>query len=59
MASPKKQSSHARKGKRRSHWHLTAPGANKCPHCGAPRRPHRVCRACGHYGEREVLVVET
>ena len=59
MASPKKQSSHARKGKRRAHWHLTAPGANKCPHCGAPRRPHRVCRACGHYGEREVLVVET
>jgi large subunit ribosomal protein L32 len=59
MAVPKKQTSHARKGKRRSHWHLTQPNRTKCPHCGAPRRPHRVCRECGHYGEREVMVVQS
>jgi large subunit ribosomal protein L32 len=58
MATPKKQTSHARKGWRRSHWHLTAPNRTKCPHCGAPRRPHRVCRECGHYGDREVMVVQ-
>lgn len=59
MAVPKKRSSKARKGKRRANWHLQKPDPNKCPHCAAPRLPHRVCRECGFYGEREVLVVES
>ena len=59
MAVPKKKTSQARKNKRRANWHLSKPDPNKCPHCGAPRLPHRVCRACGYYGEREVLVVES
>ncbi len=59
MAVPKKKTSHQRKGKRRSHWHLRRPDPSKCPHCSAPRLPHRVCRECGFYGEREVLVVES
>lgn len=29
--------------------------SNACPHCGAARLPHRVCRGCGHYGDRLVL----
>ncbi len=59
MAVPKKQTSHSRGGMRRSHWHLTAPNATRCSHCEAPCRPHRVCRECGHYGEREVVVVKS
>jgi large subunit ribosomal protein L32 len=59
MAVPKKKTSQSRKGKRRANWHLTRPNINKCPHCGAARLPHRVCRECGYYGEREVIVVES
>ncbi len=59
MAVPKKKTSPSRKGKRRAHWHLRAPDPAKCPHCGAPRLPHRVCRECGYYGDREVMVVES
>lgn len=58
MAVPKKKISRQRKRLRRANWHLVKPDTNKCPHCGAARLPHRVCRECGHYGEREVLVVE-
>ena len=59
MAVPKKKTSHARKGKRRAHWNLASPTVSRCSHCGAVCRPHRVCRKCGHYGDREVMVVET
>ena len=58
MAVPKKKTSHAKKGMRRSHWHLSVPGVAKCGNCGAPCRPHRVCRKCGHYAGREVMVVQ-
>lgn len=30
---------------------------NKCPSCGEPRMPHRVCRGCGMYGKRQVITV--
>jgi large subunit ribosomal protein L32 len=59
MALPKKKISKSRQGKRRAHWRLTQPDPAKCPHCGAPRQPHRVCRDCGYYGDREVMVVES
>jgi large subunit ribosomal protein L32 len=59
MAVPKKKTSPGRKGKRRSHWHLQSPNPAKCPRCEAPRLPHRVCRACGYYGDHKVMVVET
>jgi large subunit ribosomal protein L32 len=25
-----------------------------CSNCGAPVMPHRVCSACGHYGDKQV-----
>ena len=28
-----------------------------CPKCGAARLPHRVCGACGHYKDRQVVSV--
>ena len=28
-----------------------------CPNCGAMRRDHRVCPACGMYNGRQVLTV--
>lgn len=55
MAVPKRKTSKQRKRKRRTHWKLQSPGANKCSHCGAPLQPHRVCGGCGHYGGRRVV----
>ncbi len=58
MAVPKKKTSHAKKGKRRANWNLATPSISRCANCGETCRPHRVCRKCGHYGDREVMVVE-
>ena len=59
MAVPQNKTSHSKKGLRRSNWKLVKSDQNKCPHCGAARLPHRVCRECGYYGKREVIVVES
>jgi len=57
MAVPKSKVSKARKNKRRSsHWKLSVPGLTKCPKCGELRMPHRVCKACATYNDREVTL---
>lgn len=59
MAVPKRKVSKARRDKRRSaNSKLTAPTLAKCPKCGAPRLPHRACKACGYYNGRIVLKVK-
>ena len=30
-----------------------APKELKCPKCGSPKRPHRVCGECGYYGGKQ------
>lgn len=55
MAVPKQRQSHARTNKRRSQHKISAPALSECPHCHAPKRPHRVCATCGHYAGREVV----
>ncbi|MBD3162267.1 MAG: 50S ribosomal protein L32 [Candidatus Eisenbacteria bacterium] len=49
MALPKRRHSSTRRKKRRANWKLSPPSINRCPSCGAARRPHRVCPSCGHY----------
>jgi large subunit ribosomal protein L32 len=56
MAVPKQRQSHSRTNKRRSQHKIDAPALRACPRCGAPRRPHRVCKECGTYAGREVIV---
>ena len=57
MAVPKRKTSKARRDKRRNNlWKLTAPTLVKCE-CGAYKRPHRLCSACGQYNGREVIKV--
>ena len=29
-----------------------------CTHCGAKKLAHRVCKACGYYGDRQVLSIK-
>ena len=60
MAVPKKKVSRTRRDKRRSsHWKLDTPNIVACPKCNAYRLPHRVCKACGTYKDREVITVKT
>lgn len=58
MAVPKKRTSKQRKRKRRTHYRAEAPARQTCTNCGDPKRPHRVCPTCGHYGDREVVQID-
>lgn len=50
MPNPKRRHSKHRKRIRRSHHALVFATPNRCAHCGAAVRQHRVCDNCGHYG---------
>jgi large subunit ribosomal protein L32 len=58
MAVPKRRTSHAKQGHRRSHHHVTAKQVQYCTNCNEPVLPHRLCPNCGHYRGREVIVME-
>jgi large subunit ribosomal protein L32 len=51
MALPKGKVSKMRGRLRRTHYKLTAPTLTACPQC------HRVCKNCGTYNGRQVLVI--
>ncbi len=55
-ALPKQRVSHARKGERRAHMHLTPPQLVACPQCRKPRLSHHACPHCGYYRGRQVFV---
>ena len=40
---------------RRAHDALKRAAYAECANCGEQKRPHHVCAACGHYGDREVV----
>jgi len=54
MAVPKKKQTVSRRGMRRSHHGLSANAHVECSNCGEMKRPHHVCKACGHYDGRAV-----
>ncbi|NPA33357.1 MAG: 50S ribosomal protein L32 [Chlorobi bacterium] len=57
MAVPKRRHSRSRTRKRRSeNMKIKAPQYNRCPNCGEPVLPHRVCMSCGYY--RGTIVIE-
>ncbi len=59
MAVPKRKTSKTRRDKRRaSSYRLNKVTLTVCPQCNEPKLPHRVCRACGYYKNREVIEVE-
>jgi len=58
MAVPKRKSSKQRRNKRRANWKLTAPNLVECPQCHALKLSHRVCKDCGTYNGKEVIVQE-
>jgi large subunit ribosomal protein L32 len=58
MAVQQNKVSRARRNNRRSHHALSATSINDCSNCGEQKRPHHVCPSCGHYAEREVVLMQ-
>jgi large subunit ribosomal protein L32 len=54
MAVPKRKTSKARRDQRRAQHKIEPPRVSTCPHCGSPKRSHRVCPTCGTYKGREI-----
>lgn len=57
MALPKYKVSRARGRRRRTHYKLTAPTLVACPQCHEMKLAHRVCKNCGTYKGRQVIVI--
>lgn len=58
MGVPKKRRSIMKKRMRRAHHALTRLSLSKCPNCGEPALPHRVCSHCNMYKGKKVLDLE-
>ena len=59
MAVPKKKKSKMKtRSRRASSWPLARGAAGTCENCGAIKRPHRVCDACGVYRGRSAVSAE-
>ena len=58
MAVPKRKKSKMRVRQRKGQVKAIVAEAQACPNCGAPRRIHHACAACGFYNARKVLAVE-
>jgi large subunit ribosomal protein L32 len=57
MAVPKKKMSKSQSRQRRAHDALSEPARATCAKCGAVKLPHRVCKECGHYRDRQIVQV--
>lgn len=58
MGVPKRRWSKARTRSRRAHFKLNAPTLVECPQCHEMMMPHRVCKNCGYYDGRRIIVNE-
>lgn len=58
MATPKRKISRSQRGNRRSHQALARTQLVRCTHCGSMIRPHTICKACGHYRGRQIMVAQ-
>ncbi len=57
MGVPRAHSTRAQKGRRRSHLALKPTALLSCSHCHKPKLPHKVCKYCGFYDNKEVVNV--
>ena len=57
MAVPKRKKSKMRVRQRKGQVKAIVSEVQACANCGAPRRLHRACAACGFYNARKVLPV--
>lgn len=57
-AHPKKKISNVQQATRRAAKQLTLQQLSRCSHCQAPTVPHIVCKECGYYKGKPVVVVK-
>lgn len=55
MGIPADKTTRSKRGMRRAHHAIKAPAIATCSQCNAIVRPHRVCKECGHYKNKEIL----
>lgn len=53
---PKRKISRARRDSRRANWKLSLPGIVECPQCKVKKLAHRMCKACGYYDGKQIVV---
>ena len=58
MANPKNRTSKSNTRARRANWRIILPNLGLCPKCHQPKMAHRVCKFCGFYKDKEVVVKE-
>ena len=59
MSVPAKRRSRAKGRRGRAHQALAKIHLVKCPKCGKPTLPHRVCPLCGTYQGKEIIKLKT
>ena len=57
MGLPARHHTKSRRNKGRAHMAWRPLNLVACPKCGTPILPHRACRNCGFYKDREVVDV--
>lgn len=56
MPNPKKKHTPSRRDMRRAaNWRIDTPNLGKCPQCGEPKLPHRICPSCGFYNGELII----
>jgi len=58
MPVPKRKRSHARKHSRDANKGLDVKAVTACKNCNAVIIPHVVCKECGHYKGRKIMVTK-
>jgi len=59
MPNPKRRHSKQRGRLRRTYYKLKENNFSKCPQCGRPKLPHRICFFCGYYKGNSVVEIIT
>jgi len=52
---PFRRISKTRGRKRRTHYKAKLPTTTTCKECGAPVKPHHVCKECGFYKGKKAI----
>ncbi len=58
MPLQKHKKSKSKRDMRKSQWKLEPISVGKCPQCGDPKMPHRMCPNCGTYKGRTVVAAQ-
>lgn len=59
MSVPTQRRTKSSRLRRASHFALKKTSLVKCPKCGKPALPHRVCEFCGTYKGKQIISLKT